>query len=90
MKELSTNCLKIKWRRDIYNRKQIIKEAQGVSRINLASSRILGTKIPMPCPEEQNKIAQFLRTFDKKIEVEESILQTLEELRHGLVQQMLL
>ena len=26
MKELSTNCLKIKWRRDIYNRKQIIKE----------------------------------------------------------------
>lgn len=71
-------------------RKQIIKEAQGVSRINLASSRILGTQIPMPCPEEQIKIAQFLRTFDKKIEVEESILHTLEELRHGLVQQMLL
>ena len=29
MKELSTNCLKIKWRRDIYNRKQEKKKDNG-------------------------------------------------------------
>ena len=41
-------------------RLQIMKEGQGISRINLASSRIRGVTLPMPCLEEQNHIVKFM------------------------------
>lgn len=41
-----------------------------------------------PCLEEQNKIASFLSTYDKKLEAEKKILADLQEMKKGLLQQM--
>lgn len=42
----------------------------------------------VPCLEEQNKIASFLSTYDKKIEAEKKILADLQEMKKGLLQQL--
>ena len=42
----------------------------------------------IPCLEEQQKIANFLSSFDEKIEVEKNTLEHLKELKKGLLQQM--
>lgn len=46
--------------------------------------------IPMmlPCLEEQQKIADFLSSFDDKIDAEKETLEHLKELKKGLLQQM--
>ena len=45
-------------------------------------------KCCVPCLEEQQKIAAFLSTFDKKITAEKQILSDLKEIKKGLLQQM--
>ena len=45
-------------------------------------------KIQNPCLEEQQKIADFLSSFDEKIDVEKNTLEHLKELKKGLLQQM--
>ena len=67
MKELSTNCLKIKWRRDIYNRKQIIKENNtnivecvwglGMGIGDWGLGPIPNPQSPIPNPQSPNKIS---------------------------------
>ena len=69
-------------------RKQIIREGQGISRINLASSRIQNVTYPLPCLEEQQKIADFLSSFDEAIEQVKNELDKWKELKKGLLQQM--
>lgn len=44
--------------------------------------------IPLPCPEEQQKIADFFSDFDERIELERQRLRTMQELKKGLLQQM--
>ena len=44
--------------------------------------------IRIPSLSEQKKIANFLSLFDGKIEIEKEILETLRELKKGLLQQM--
>lgn len=41
-----------------------------------------------PCFEEQQKIADFFSDFDERIELERQRLQTMQELKKGLLQQM--
>ena len=41
-----------------------------------------------PSLPEQQKIANFLTLFDEKIEIEKEILETLKEIKKGLLQQM--
>ena len=41
-----------------------------------------------PCPEEQQKIADFFTDFDNRIELERQRLQTMQDLKKGLLQQM--
>lgn len=69
-------------------RKYIMKEGQGISRINLSGNRLLNMVFKLPCLEEQNKIADFLSLFDEKIDVEKETLEHLKELKKGLLQQM--
>lgn len=45
-------------------------------------------KIGIPCLEEQQKIADFLLSFDEKIDVEKDTLEHLKEMKKGLLQQM--
>lgn len=44
--------------------------------------------IHMPCNEEQDKIAEVLSAFDKKIEIEQEILSNMQEFKKGLLQKM--
>lgn len=45
-------------------------------------------KIYSPCKEEQDKIAEVLSAFDKKIEIEQEILSNMQEFKKGLLQKM--
>lgn len=44
--------------------------------------------IPIPCLKEQQKIADFLSSFDEKVDAEKETLEHLKELKKGLLQQM--
>lgn len=55
---------------------------------NLKYPQIRKIKIEVPCLEEQQKIADFLSSFDDKIDAEKEILDHLKELKKGLLQQM--
>lgn len=69
-------------------RKMIMIEGQGSTRFNLSSSRLSNTKLLIPNLVEQKKIASFLSTFDEKLEIEEQILETLKDIKKGLLQRM--
>ena len=55
---------------------------------NLKYPQIREIKIEVPCLEEQQKIADFLSSFDEKIDIEKNTLEHLKELKKGLLQQM--
>ena len=70
-------------------RSRIMMEGHGTTRINLSSARLGNVEIPIPKSiEEQQKIADFLSTLDSKISLESQILETLQTLKKGLLQQM--
>lgn len=54
----------------------------------LSVEKLIKIKIKVPCLFEQQKIADFLSTFDKKITAEQQILSDLQEIKKGLLQQM--
>ena len=58
-------------------RQAIMKEGQGISRINLAASRIEGVLIPIPPIETQIKIAEYLQRWDSVISANDNILSNL-------------
>ncbi len=74
--------------RSDYVRRQIMKEGQGISRINLASSRIENILIPMPPKAVQNKMAVFLRNIDLRLESAEKTLELLTATKKGLLQRL--
>lgn len=69
-------------------RKQIMREGQGISRINLSPNRMKGMILSLPCLEEQQKIADFLATYDEAISCAKQELDKWKELKKGLLQQM--
>lgn len=70
-------------------RKQIMREGQGISRINLSGNRILNITIKIPKSlEEQQKIADFLSEFDNAIEYAKEELEVWKNIKKGLLQQM--
>lgn len=71
-----------------YKKYDIARMAQGISVMHLYSSQLQLLKIDIPAMEEQQKIADFLSTVDKKIEaVTHRITQT-ETFKKGLLQKM--
>ena len=55
---------------------------------SLRMDTFVKANIRIPSLPEQQKIANFLSLFDEKIEIEKEILETLKELKKGLLQQM--
>lgn len=55
---------------------------------NLKYPQIKEIKIKFPCLKEQEKIADFLSSFDQKISTEKETLKHLKQLKKGLLQQM--
>ena len=60
----------------------------GLAQPNLAASDLKKMKLCIPKRNEQDKIAKFLSSFDKKITAEKQILSDLQEMKKGLLQQM--
>ncbi|MCK0114975.1 restriction endonuclease subunit S [Gelidibacter sp. F63206] len=71
-----------------YVRKQVMKIAQGTKVLGLATGRLGEIKLNIPCIEEQTKIANFLSAIDKKIESVNAQIETTQEFKKGLLQQM--
>lgn len=61
-------------------------EASGVPSLNAGT--IESIEIKMPCLEEQQKIADFLSTFDQKIENQQEQISILEDMKKGVMQKI--
>ena len=70
-------------------RKQIICQGQGISRINLAASRISNIDLYHPLPDEQLKIANLLSLLDRRIEINCKIIEHLKKYKRGVVKTLL-
>lgn len=69
-------------------RKKVFPLAQGSTRYNISKSEVMKLWFDLPCPDEQNLIAEFLSAIDAKIEsVDQQIMET-KTYKKGLLQQM--
>ncbi|MFW0740018.1 restriction endonuclease subunit S [Flavobacterium sp. T12S277] len=68
--------------------KEVLKNVEGGVRDYLFYENFARIIFEMPCIEEQNKIADFLCTFDNKIDMETDYLKKLEEQKKYLLQNM--
>ncbi len=69
-------------------RKQIKIIAQGTKVLGISAGRIEKINLPIPSPEEQQKIANFLSALDKKIDLIAAELKQVQTFKKGLLQQM--
>ena len=60
----------------------------GTTYPTISQNDILNISIPVPSLEEQNKIANILSTYDNLIDKEKQVLNLLQEMKSGLLQQM--
>lgn len=67
---------------------EIAKVAQGNSVVHLYPSQLEVLKIKLPSLDEQKKIAEFIGSFDDKIESIGEQIAKVQELKKGLLQQM--
>lgn len=69
--------------------KQFAKLSNGGVQKFISLGMIRGLNIPLPSKEEQEKISQILSSLDNEIEGYENKKQRLEEIKKGLIQQLL-
>jgi type I restriction enzyme S subunit len=69
-------------------RLQIMTIAQGSKVLSISTSRLSNVLIPVPCIEEQTKIANFLSAIDDKINHCQSQIEKTEVWKKGLLQGM--
>ncbi len=67
---------------------EIASLAQGISVIHIYNSQLGLLKLSLPSLPEQEKIANFLSSIDRKIELIEQELEKNKEFKKGLLQQM--
>nr|WP_279323456.1 restriction endonuclease subunit S [Clostridium perfringens] len=67
----------------------LLKSAQGSTFEAINSNDLKSLKIPIPSLGEQEKIAEILSTVDEQIENTEKLIQKNQELKKGLMQQLL-
>lgn len=69
-------------------RKQIMRLATGVSVLGISKTNLGKVTLPLPCKEEQQKIANFLTEIDHKIDQAWSTLEQTKAFKKGLLQKM--
>ncbi|HIF9094342.1 TPA: restriction endonuclease subunit S [Photobacterium damselae] len=69
-------------------RYQIMRIAQGTKVLGISTKQLATISLPVPCYEEQEKIAALLTSLDSKIECLEFELDKSKEWKKGLLQQM--
>ena len=68
---------------------KLLKLITGVSgQPKFNKTELKNLKLTIPCIKEQQKIADFLSSFDEKISMEKETLEHLKQLKKGLLQQM--
>lgn len=67
---------------------QLLPFMQGIKVTSIGRKNISETSISFPCLEEQQKIADFLATYDEAISCAKQELDNWKELKKGLLQQM--
>lgn len=73
-----------------YFNQDVIRNTEGSVREYLFYENFANIEIPLPCLEEQEKIAQFLMKLDSKILKEEQVLEGLNIQKKAFMQQMFL
>ena len=74
--------------RDNGFRKRVVRLAQGSTRYNLSKTSLMKIETNLPSLHEQQKIADFLSAFDKKIELVAEQLEQARTFKKGLLQKM--
>lgn len=74
--------------RSEFLRKEIIMLAQGSTRYNISKNQLMKLHIPLPSMPEQTKIARFLTECDDKINAVDAQIQSAQQWKQGLLQQM--
>ncbi|TSE05867.1 restriction endonuclease subunit S [Aquimarina algiphila] len=71
-----------------YIRKQIMRIAQGISVLGISKKNLSKISFELPCKEEQQKIADFLSAIDNKIDKTVEQIESTQQFKKGLLQQM--
>ena len=69
-------------------KRKISRLAQGKSVVHIGADKIKTIEFQFPCTKEQQKIANFLSSFDQKIDVIEKRIEAMRKLKFGFMQQM--
>lgn len=69
-------------------RNAMVEKGQGGAQPNIKKDDILNYEIQLPCKYEQQKIAEFLSSFDEKIDAVKKELEGWKTVKKGLLQQM--
>jgi type I restriction enzyme S subunit len=69
-------------------RKQIMRNAQGISVLGISKPNLSKLKLCLPHPDEQRKIADFLGAIDDKIAAVSTQISQMQAFQKGLLQQM--
>lgn len=67
---------------------ELIRQSSGSTFLEISNTMVKKLKIYIPLLEEQQKIADFLSTVDKKIENINDTIENLEQQKKGLIQQI--
>jgi len=72
-----------------YNvRKLIMREGQGITRVNLSSERLKSVILKIPSLEEQEKIASTLSLLDSRIAAQRKLVELLKKHKRGLIKHL--
>lgn len=71
-----------------FHKNEFIKKSSGSTFIEISKNEIQKIKIQFPAKQEQQKIASFLSSIDKKIEKTEQQIEASQQWKKGLLQKM--
>ena len=69
-------------------REQRLLNDEGAAQPNLSQKNVRNFQIPLPCIEEQQKIADLLSILGRRIEIERKRAEAMRKLKQGFMQQM--